>query len=441
MKFPWTKKPQNNAALEAIQTDLSLNASADVGVIRHPQKYSAFSRSQMLSPGGQGKTLDAAANSYVPNEGAAAHPALPRQAPPAYYQQLVETLAIDAATQTAILQKTLLLLHQFTFKKYLEEWTPLLIQHGIELEQAVYQQLTNLTLRQRQLTLLILFSCLKKLHQQWNLAKNSILFSAGASELADLAVDEVIAKEQLIALLLSASAQPENNWQQPARHTEQQQALSLYPLAKTDNRIAAETKPQIKFKINSEINPKIKPEVNPEINSKINLEVKPEINFAKNMLSLLIRRHGIYLISGGAGRLDLTLARYLAEQYQAKVILIGRSKLDEKQQAIFAQFHQAGAEVFYLKADVDKLADTVKIVAAIKTRFGALNGVIYHAGALRDAFILKNSAQQIAEALAPKIQGVMNLDAATKDEKLDFFILLSSISSLRLASRCAYDYD
>src|SRR5690606_36393741 len=40
-----------------------------------------------------------------------------------------------------------------------------------------------------------------------------------------------------------------------------------------------------------------------------------------------LRARGVYLITGGLGSIGLTLAEYLAQQVQAKLVLIGRSAL------------------------------------------------------------------------------------------------------------------
>src|SRR5262249_19943078 len=44
----------------------------------------------------------------------------------------------------------------------------------------------------------------------------------------------------------------------------------------------------------------------------------------------LLKEKGVYLLTGGMGGLGLIFARYLAKHYQAKLILTGRSIIDEK---------------------------------------------------------------------------------------------------------------
>ncbi|MEA2465645.1 MAG: polyketide synthase PksN, partial [Acidobacteriota bacterium] len=56
-------------------------------------------------------------------------------------------------------------------------------------------------------------------------------------------------------------------------------------------------------------------------------------------------------------------------------------------------------------------------------------GVIHSAGVNRDAFILRKSNDDFDAVLAPKVYGAINVDLATKDEKLDCFVLFSSVAA------------
>ena len=141
------------------------------------------------------------------------------------------------------------------------------------------------------------------------------------------------------------------------------------------------------------------------------------------------------------GGLGLIIARYIATHYQGKLILTGRSQLNEHQQTVLSELEKQGAEVLYLQADVTKRDTLTDLMRTIKERFGALNGVIHSAGVLHDAFILKKTAQESAEVMDPKILGSVYLDEITQAEPLDFFTLFSSISSIfGNVGQCDYAY-
>ena len=47
---------------------------------------------------------------------------------------------------------------------------------------------------------------------------------------------------------------------------------------------------------------------------------------------------------------------------------------------------------------------------------------------IQDNFIVKKSKEELESVLEPKVAGVINLDQATLDVDLDFFILFSSVA-------------
>lgn len=161
-----------------------------------------------------------------------------------------------------------------------------------------------------------------------------------------------------------------------------------------------------------------------------------------------LRQHGVYLITGGLGDLGLAFAHWLAREYQAKLILVGRTGLPERSawatlledpsaspkaagivsrlQAIEA----LGGEVLVGKADSADLAAMRAIVAEARERFGAVHGVLHLAGlAGSGPMILRNRAD-LMPILAPKVRGVHVIEALFADAPLDFLALFSSIAAL-----------
>lgn len=139
---------------------------------------------------------------------------------------------------------------------------------------------------------------------------------------------------------------------------------------------------------------------------------------------------GIYLISGGFGKLGLILARFLAEAYQAKLCLTSRSPLDAEKVTVIKELEALGSEVFFVQGDVSVLNDTAAIIEAVKERFGRINGIIHCAGMTRDAYLRDKGKDDMEQVIIPKVQGTINLDLLTKDEPLDFIILFSSTAAV-----------
>ena len=141
---------------------------------------------------------------------------------------------------------------------------------------------------------------------------------------------------------------------------------------------------------------------------------------------LPLRQEGVYLLTGGLGGLGRLFADYLARQYQARLVLTGRSALTDEARAKIAEIEGKGGQVLYVSGDVARIEDAREIVRSARQRFGALNGVIHAAGILRDSFLLKKEFSDFVDVLRPKVHGVAALDEATSDEPLDFFALFSS---------------
>ncbi|WP_455872423.1 beta-ketoacyl reductase, partial [Serratia proteamaculans] len=59
-----------------------------------------------------------------------------------------------------------------------------------------------------------------------------------------------------------------------------------------------------------------------------------------------------------------------------------------------------------------------------------LDGIIHSAGVIADNFIVKKSVEEFRRVLCPKVAGTLNLDRATRDMPLDFFVLFSSSTSV-----------
>ena len=136
---------------------------------------------------------------------------------------------------------------------------------------------------------------------------------------------------------------------------------------------------------------------------------------------------GIYLITGGAGGLGLIFAGEIASKVRnAVLILTGRSPLTEDKQARIGELEAGNVKIIYKQADVADKKTVNNLIQSIKVDFGGLNGIIHCAGVLRDGLIVKKTRGELEEVLAPKVSGLINLDAASRELSLDFLILFSS---------------
>lgn len=148
-------------------------------------------------------------------------------------------------------------------------------------------------------------------------------------------------------------------------------------------------------------------------------------------LPLPLKDRGVYLITGGAGKLGLVFARYLASQYRARLILTGRSKqLSESRQSEIRELQQAGAQAHYYAADIANADEAAALIQFAKACYGEIDGVLHCAGVVSGTPITELDRAGFANVLAPKVEGLLNLDRLTEHEPLAFFAAFSSVSAV-----------
>jgi len=169
-----------------------------------------------------------------------------------------------------------------------------------------------------------------------------------------------------------------------------------------------------------------------------------EISYSGSGNSGLLRNQGVYIITGGTGKLGLIFAEHLARRFVARIVLAGRfelSGLSEAKRAGIEYLKTLGAEVLYVKADVSLREDVERLVSKTRSRFGEINGILHCAGVIRDSLVLKKTREEMGAVLAPKVYGTLYLDQATKGDNLDFFVLCSSMAAvLGNVGQCDYAY-
>jgi polyketide synthase PksN len=143
-----------------------------------------------------------------------------------------------------------------------------------------------------------------------------------------------------------------------------------------------------------------------------------------------IRKDGVYLITGGGGRLAKIVGEFLAEKYKCTVILTSRSGGSAELEVEPGPGKDAAGQLCHIAADISKYEDVKKMTDEVRTRFGAIHGIIHAAGSLRDSLIRNKTPEELSVVFAPKIQGTLHLDIATKSDKLDFFVAFSSLAAV-----------
>lgn len=166
-----------------------------------------------------------------------------------------------------------------------------------------------------------------------------------------------------------------------------------------------------------------------------------ECNMNNEKNEELFKQEGVYIITGGAGKLGDIFAFYIARKYKnSKIILVGRSK-ECKNPELLSRINATQSQAEYFSSDISKKENVEKLIQYVKSKFERIDGVIHFAGLTKDALYINKKMEDIMQVLSPKVFGIDNLDQCLKEEKLDFILLNSSTTSiLGNIGQCDYAY-
>jgi acyl transferase domain-containing protein len=178
------------------------------------------------------------------------------------------------------------------------------------------------------------------------------------------------------------------------------------------------------------------------------MPVPPEEGLQKNGPAERLRANGVYLITGGLGKVGFEFGDHLARTVQAKLVLIGRSALPPREGwGTWLNTHEAaeataekirkieglermGAEVLVLSADVGDEGQMRLAWEKAEKRFGVVNGVIHAAWQGEKMPIQELKRSDCERQFKAKVQGLYVLAKVLEGRQLDFCYLTSSLAAV-----------
>ncbi|WP_372907133.1 type I polyketide synthase [Saccharopolyspora indica] len=136
---------------------------------------------------------------------------------------------------------------------------------------------------------------------------------------------------------------------------------------------------------------------------------------------------GTVLITGATGGLGRLVARHLAAEHGVRhLVLLSRSGAAARGAAeLTAELAELGARAELIACDIADRDALAAIVGVIPPEH-PLTGVVHTAGVVADATVESLTAEQLAEVLAPKVDGGWALHELTADLDLAAFVVFSS---------------
>ena len=161
---------------------------------------------------------------------------------------------------------------------------------------------------------------------------------------------------------------------------------------------------------------------------------------SKHRKQLQLNSKGTYLITGGTRGMGLEIATWMGERGARNIVLVSRHGLspvqdskpkDDKLVSRIAELEAMGATVHVLAIDLSKPgADSTLSQAIDSLHIPSIKGVVHAAGIAGYHTLERCTPSDLADVLAPKVIGALNLDTLFPPGTLDFFVLASSIGQL-----------
>ncbi|KAH7141842.1 beta-ketoacyl synthase domain-containing protein [Dactylonectria macrodidyma] len=153
--------------------------------------------------------------------------------------------------------------------------------------------------------------------------------------------------------------------------------------------------------------------------------------------ALRLHREGTYVIGGGLGDLGKRMGCFLAEKGAGHVVALTRRDADAvAQQPDIVEAQEAisklGSTLHVIQCDIGDESSTRGAAERI-ARLGLppVRGVIQSATVLRDHPLEYMEVDDWKDSARPKVQGTLNMhEAFCSPETTDFFVMLSSVSSI-----------
>ncbi|MDP4179621.1 MAG: amino acid adenylation domain-containing protein [Bacillota bacterium] len=174
------------------------------------------------------------------------------------------------------------------------------------------------------------------------------------------------------------------------------------------------------------------------LNNKVSSEFKSD--------EMSIKSDGVYIITGGTGRLGLEAGKYLASLAKVNLALVNRSNFPEREKwkALIKEdkyedihnklksimyMEEAGARVECYSGDITDETQLDQLLSHLRNKYGKINGIIHCAavGVGNDGIMTGDiTVEAFKEMLLPKVEGTWLIDKLTERDCLDFFIMYSS---------------
>jgi phthiocerol/phenolphthiocerol synthesis type-I polyketide synthase C len=161
--------------------------------------------------------------------------------------------------------------------------------------------------------------------------------------------------------------------------------------------------------------------------------VRPPSSFFSTVVgkSFVFDPEKTHVVTGAFGGFGLETAKWLVDKGVRYLVLIGRNgPATPETKAALKSFSERGVKVIADPCDVTDLSSLQSLFQTVSLKMPPVAGVIHEAMVLDDAILANLNEERFKRVLAPKVIGADNLDYIFRNEKLDYFVLFSSVTTL-----------
>jgi acyl transferase domain-containing protein/thioesterase domain-containing protein/acyl carrier protein len=175
-------------------------------------------------------------------------------------------------------------------------------------------------------------------------------------------------------------------------------------------------------------------------------DLEPEPAADPAAIGTFPRAGATYLVTGGLSGIGLELAERMGDAASVNLALLSRRGLPPRSSwegllreapdhnetlAIgkILKMEAAGARVTVLTADLVDPPSVARAIADVRQQFGHIDGVLHAAGIVEDGPLQLKARDSFVRVLAPKVRGLLTLEAALGDDPPELLVLFSSTSA------------
>lgn len=141
------------------------------------------------------------------------------------------------------------------------------------------------------------------------------------------------------------------------------------------------------------------------------------------------KQRGVYVVIGGSGGVGEVWSRFMIQQYQARIIWIGRQEYNSSIEDKIRSLSLLGDAPLYVSADATKSEALEQALEMIMKVHPKIHGVVHSAIVLQDQSITQMEEPRFRASLSAKVDISVNMDKVFGGQDLDFMLFFSSLMS------------